>query len=172
MYLLMRVKSLMSLKVWSNLGLAKKNQNHHMKGCFQKIILKVNLLMGIRHFFTIFLIRALESTAKSSKLRRANKCPAKTSWVHASEARSANDRAKHSPRKPNKNRQAKRTKKSKQSSKRASKRASKQAPNKLINQSINQQTKQATNQLTNRTTKQTSKQPTNQPTNQPSQSTK
>ena len=86
----MRVKSDMGLKVWSNLGLAKKNQNQTF---YQKIIVKVNLLVGIRQFCTIFLIRALDSAAKSSKLNRANKCPAKTSWVHASEARSANDRA-------------------------------------------------------------------------------
>ena len=41
MYLKMRVKSLMSLKVWSNLGLPKKFSKSQLSGDFPKIMPKV-----------------------------------------------------------------------------------------------------------------------------------
>ena len=47
MYLLMQVKSLMSLKVWSNSGLANKISKSPFSGDFQKIVQKVVFFSGI-----------------------------------------------------------------------------------------------------------------------------
>ena len=79
MYLLMRVKSLMSLKVRSNLGPPKKIQNPLRQDDFLKIMLKVNLLMGIRRFSYNF--SKIYSKTRVSELAT----PARSSWVHTSE---------------------------------------------------------------------------------------
>ena len=47
MYLLMRVKSFMSLKVWSNLGLANQISKSPFLGDFPKIVPKVVFFAGI-----------------------------------------------------------------------------------------------------------------------------
>ena len=100
MYLLMRVKSLMSLKVWSNLGLPKKISKSPHVGWFSVYHAKSRFHTKIRHFLYNFLeiysktrVSELESAAKSSKLSRANKCQIRSSSVRASEASSANERA-------------------------------------------------------------------------------
>ena len=88
----MRVKSDMGLKVWSNLALAKKNQNHTVLEAFCKIMLKVISLMGIcdswfnfRKNYSKTRVSELESAQKLSKLGRVNKSQARSSWFHASE---------------------------------------------------------------------------------------
>ena len=80
MYLSMRVKSLMSLKVRSILGPPKKISKSPKVERFSEIMLKVNLPMGIRPFSYKFpkicsksRISRLESAVKSSKLRSVHK---------------------------------------------------------------------------------------------------
>ena len=157
MYLLVRVKSLMSLKVWSILGLAREKSKSTLSGDFGYLRTKVSIWnCYLEPKFVVFItLVSLDFKKEMGFLL----------WILRTHLYLLTYQIK-------KRKQSKpKEQASKRASERASKQASKQATNKLNNQPINQPTKQATNQITNQTTKQTSKQPTkqesiNQPTKQ------
>ena len=102
MYLLMRVKSLMSLKVWSNLGLPKKKSKSPFVGLFLENHTKSNFpnfapeigLFG--HFFSdlriCFFFVWVYFSRDFLKAKQTEYSKARSSWVHASEASPASER--------------------------------------------------------------------------------
>ena len=90
----MGVKSHMSLKVWSILGTPKKISKSPKVGRFLKIMLKVNLLMGICRFSDNFpkicklsMFRASEASfASLAQSSRAKRSLSKSRMFRASEA--------------------------------------------------------------------------------------
>ena len=106
MYLLMRVKSLMSLKVWSNLGLPKKISKSPYVGRFSVNHAKSNLSLWVSVVFRIIFLkftqkRDLASSTSEQAKHRLRK-PSKPSIVFTSEASIASERGKRSLRKSSK----------------------------------------------------------------------
>ena len=99
MYLLIRVKSLMSLKVRSILGPPKKISKSPKLGRFSENHAKSNLLVVFR---TIFLKFTQKRDLASSTSERAKRRVRKPIVVRTSEASFASERAKRSLRKSSK----------------------------------------------------------------------
>ena len=102
MYLLIRVKSLMSLRVRSILGLAKKNSKSPYVGLFLENHTKSNFsnfapeigLFG--HFYSdlrICFFMWVYFSRDFFKAKQTEYSQARSSWVHASEACPASERA-------------------------------------------------------------------------------